>query len=415
MGVDSPQRITEVCDVQTTAEKLAALRGAIEVSHGDEVVEIGSSRIPVVPYISLPQTDEFGEKITPIQYFDYLASIIDSPDDVFILINEPILKWDQDRTGLDQLVTPEHTFVTGGGDCDNISWAAKVLLDRLGCKKGFDYHARVIAAPSIHHAATVYTDESGQLCSIDQVDHKKGVGDAVSISRIFQDGSDSIPPDYFEVTLYSPNVQVRRQVNPANLNYLTDNMEVVVYKIEQDVFDPKKMLPPDWVNYNEVRALFRDGGYIRYLKGVLYQRDFPDGIVEHYRNDGSVEQRSFPDDSIIWLNPQRKMYQKKFPNGDVVLFDPLTGFKKQIVYATVQSDGTKGLIYFPNIEVERIQVRIFDETNSIKEEYYWEDGVTLRQRTYRSKEENYNIVFYDKSGHPIQARTWDGKQVELTQ
>lgn len=384
----NPESHFEHCEAsETPQEKLLALKQSIEAETSSEGVEIGVQRIRVIPYQNLPITEK-GERISPKEYFDYLVTLIETPEDIVALVNMPIVEWKPDSSEKDRLEHGQNTLANGGGDCDNISWLAKELLDQLSCKKGHDYKAKVVGMPDTNHAITIYKDLEGNLCSIDQWDHKKNIGNIFQGSTHFEGKDQS---GIFGIELFSPDIQVRRSLDPKTLQANNIRMEVMAYLPNFENFTPEKKLPKDWTEHGQCDVLFSDGSYVRYISGKLRQKDLPNGEIHAYGSAGGL-------------------IQIDRANGDVEQYNEKTGFLTQKTFASPQKDGTIGLLYYEGEGNETIQMRVFEEKNEKEKEYYWPNG-KVKQENYRNRSAEYKIVFYDETGERLGAKTWEGKDV----
>lgn len=401
-------------------------------------------------------------------YLEYLSQEVQTPMDVWSVINPPVLRWDKGiLPSADPLFSAETTLALGSGDCDNISWVAKVLLDKLGQRNGIDYHARLIISGVVTHGATVYTNEAGQLCSIDQGYHHENVQNLREASSIFEEKQTIGELQFAEGTVFSHEVCLQKSLD---LEGKVDKKTMVAKTAHKDAskFDPEKELPTEWKEYEMCQVFFLDNSCWSYQKGQmcqinhpdgsieiidpssgkltqkdqadgtqevldrdsgklvekdypdgsaeffdlttgkLSQKDYPDGSKEFFDpSTGKLEEKDYPDGNLEFFAPASgQLYQKNHPDGSKEYFDPSTGKLSQKDYPDGSKEGF-------NMETGKRTSYFYPENSKILADDFQADGITIRAREYRSAttETPYRMLFCSEKGVPFQIEQWDGKQI----
>jgi hypothetical protein len=317
-------------------------------------IKVGKNEIPVVPY---PYLKALGvEEIpSPEQYFDFLASTVQTPQDIHRLIAPPfgefqlfggkVVPRSEDidpKTGrlykMDQMEDEFSTIAKGGGECAELSWVAKRMFDILGQRNGHDYKARVIA--SLTHGVCVYQDKDGSWNGIDQSHHYRNVQNLYSTSQKFNTGE-----KLSEVELLPKNnrVRVSREIEPSTHEDKFSRMRVKVYQNYpgDDAFDSKDYLPDGWENYDDADILFQDGNVVWFQKGVKQRTQRMDGSTEHYDpNSGNVFYKKYRDGKMEWYSRTKPghLVQSVYPDGTINRYDTEV---RGLLVSTEYPDGTK--------------------------------------------------------------------------
>jgi hypothetical protein len=124
---------------------------------------IGRPSIKMAPY------SKVADLASPGEYLSFLFDTIDTPEDAAELANHDFVSFDGSGSSL---FAPNASEVIrrGKGDCDDWSVLTSTALERLGERKGKDYHPMILAEfprGSDGHAVTIFEDGS-KLYSIDQ-------------------------------------------------------------------------------------------------------------------------------------------------------------------------------------------------------------------------------------------------------
>lgn len=347
---------------QTQKDKLAAIQNEITRNtsllnrQGIKTETFGEKNIPLPAYKKIPN------HLTPKEYFRHLTSLIDSPKDIRKAINKPICEWKQDDPKSDKLNNAEDVLAKGGDDCDNLSWLAKRLFDKLGCKNGHDYKARVIGK-SIH-AVCIFEDQDGKLYILDQ---KAGIKRYTNLKKasIFFESEEEQP---FELQL-NENKNARLNIYiDENLNDKHTKLVAQIYdKYDGKNFKVEKYLPEDWDKYQNLELQFQNKFTLFYEKGKLTQKTLPNGTKQLYTK-GQITEKVYP-------NKERDEYH-------------------------YDKDG-------------KLTQKVYAKSNSIKYENYHPDGKTVKDRTFKKWDKNedesiYETIWYNKKGEPTDAKNWDG-------
>jgi outer membrane lipoprotein-sorting protein len=273
---------------------------------GIPIIRVGVNKIPIAPFNQY--------SFTPEEYFKYIGTIIDTPEDVRTLINKPFLKY-LENTNL-QVKDETITLKDGGGDCDDLSWVAKKFLDILGCKNGFDYQAKVISMKKAHHAVCVFKDKDGKFYSIEQSAIVKGFTTISGASERFSKtyGTDNIE----EISLYK-GTTLRTQVDPETLevNYKRLVAIPVTNDISTSTID--NLLPGNWKKHEVTQINLTNGDGLIFKFGILYEHFSSDGKVTFYNDKGQVNQVRDRQGIIEIFDNKGKLIQINEPSGNIIL------------------------------------------------------------------------------------------------
>lgn len=357
---------------------------------GMPIAYLGKAQEAVSPYEGLK------DKMTAEEYFKYLCQLIDSPEDIYKIINEPFMKWKPDRAEdeiPDQLNEADVTIANGGGDCDNLSLVAKKLFEALSCKTGFDYKARIIGLGE--HAVCVYTDKDGKMYSIDQHRTVEPFTDIYEASEEFpKRESGDVPREVFLEN--NGGMQLMISQDPDSLEKTYDFIHVRFKSAYNKKFDFQKLLPKDWKKYVSTQVYFGKNEVIFYDYGVLRQQNFADGIHVKYKGP-DYYQKVYPGgDLLSEFFTNEKLSQRNFRDGKSEIYDAQTGGIKQINWPN------------GNIEVfkkGKLYSKDFPEGNDVHSEFYDENGLVI-QRNFRNKKLPHKVEWY-KNNQVIQTKNWD--------
>lgn len=241
---------------------------------------VGKNEIPVARF------DRYN--VTPEEYLAELIRVIDSPEDVRLLISKPYMEYGSRKEN----ALPQNEFETiqsQYSDCDERSWLAKVMLDGLGKKNGHNYKARVIGMGT--HAVCIFQDKDNKYYSINQGAKIKEFKDISEASEIFS-----------EILYKDPNValhEVRHHKEghmliPLDKKTLEPTYTTLGIAGATNDKDLAKILPKDWKQYETVVVKFKDGSLKLYKKGVFTLQ-------------------KLPDDSAV--DPINGVIMRKLPNG----------------------------------------------------------------------------------------------------
>ena len=248
---------------------------------GRPILELGKNKTPAAPY------EELKGRLNTEEYFRYISAMVDSPEDIRKVINEPFMQWKKDKEN--RIYPAFQTLANAGGDCENLSFVAKRLFKDLGCRNGHNYDPRIIAVG--HHAVCVYMDKDGKLYSLDQTASIKSFVSIYDASSIFAD----------EVSNSKEEVRVSEEFLSADGKSRLDlslddktlkfNDEPLTLEIWDLEYDPKKFLldaylPEGWKKYSEAQIYFKGKkDIVFYRKGRLFQEWLGDGTKTQYSPD----------------------------------------------------------------------------------------------------------------------------------
>jgi len=357
--------------------KFADLQEVVEqnlktlVAVGVPIVRIGSKEIPLAPF------DKY--KFTPEEYFKYVGSLIDTPEDVRTLTNKPFMEWKKqpNETSRDEFTI----FANRGGDCDELSWVAKKLLDQLGCKNNHNYKARVIAVEK--HAICIFEDTDGKTYVIEQTDPIKEFTDLKKASAIFKNYIESgVTPNPMEAEIKG-NVELQFSLDSVTLKRTYRLLGVIgLAKID----DLKKYVPKDWTNFETTEVHLVDDSVTFYKKGILTETRLadethifyrengkpkkivnPDGTEKIFVDDGTVQENSADKSNIVrrWFDQEGNLTQDETTDG---LFRT---YEHGIVIQTIDSSGKTTLFENGTIVQENFpdgSVKIYDEKGNLIQE-----------------------------------------------
>lgn len=402
-------------------EKLSVLTRAIEERVGEltavealakQSVRIGSKEIPIFPYKYFERR-EGGFQFTKQEYFAYVSSLTETPSDVVALINEPFMSWTERGDKFDPLLDPPEILGGGGGDCDNISWTAKTLLDTLGCRNGHDYKARVIGFGA--HALCIYHNEDGQWWAIDQWDHHPIDLQNIRTASSMFSGPDS---SLREISLQRPGLAHHVYIDLHTLEPDHTRLDAVVNGPFNASLAPADVFPEDWKTYEKTQIFFRDGSIMVYLKGYLYEVLLPPSAdskapaAQFYNQAGLLIGQKLGDGTQEHFSETGVLIQRDFPSPNpisVLLYhdDGVTPLQCEYRDGTIEDFSETGTLIYQR----------FPSPNPIEILFYRDDGKTPRQCNYRESVDKtkypYQIVFYAEDGTTIvQTKDWEGK-VEL--
>ncbi|MFA5854958.1 MAG: hypothetical protein WC846_01535 [Candidatus Gracilibacteria bacterium] len=308
---------SEKCRIsEKTRADLENLKEKVQSSMGPSETSLYINGYPVLSYEAL-ESEPAESGISPKKYLESIESIIQTPDDVFAVMNpkNKIVEWKRsEKDKLDLLMDAGVTLASGGYDCDNMAWLAKTLLDSLGCKNGYDYKARVIGSSAEKHAVCIYTNQDGEMCSIDQFDHHKNIKTICQASNLFKCN------EFLEVYLYEKNgIKSQIKVVPINKD-LKETAEtelvVLVHNKYIEGFNPNNILPSGWGRYSVVQIDFVEGDTsLLYKNGKMDQRSFKDGSMEFFDIEGKLTQKTYPASSDIEVelyDDNRRVVQRNF-------------------------------------------------------------------------------------------------------
>ncbi len=352
-------------DIEKRVEELTAVEALAQQS-----VRIGSKEIPVFPYKYF-ELREGGFQFTKKEYFAYVSFLIETPQDVVALINEPFMRWKEQSDEFNPLFDPPEVLGGGGADCDNISWTAKTLLDTLGCRDGHDYKARVIGMGT--HAVCLYQNEQGEWWAIDQWDHHP-----VDLHNIRTASPMFLGPDssLLEVFLRRPGLVHYVYLDLHTLESNHTHLNAALNAPYTPNVAPSDIFPEDWKTYEKAQISFQDGAAMIYMNGHLYQTDLPPSTDPHAP-------------AVQFHNEAEIVIQQNLQDG------------------TRENFTETGILLHQK----------FPSPNPIEILFYHEDGVTPSQCRYREGIDKthypYRDVWYAADGTTvIQTRDWEDK-VEL--
>ena len=303
----------------------------------EDASTIQDGEIPVVPYLQLvpsgimhlPDTDEF---------LHFLGALIETPEDIHNIIAPPFSEW-QDYGGkidpyenaggrFPQLESSEVTLAKGGGSCTELSWLAKELFEILSCKTGVDYDARVIGVGT--HAVCVYTDENGDLNSLDQGDHYQNVEDGYSASDLFEQDK-----PMKELELHEGISQLLYDLDPETMKNNYKRIQIDIYEdYTDDFFDPSKYAP-EYAQYRKANFYFQDGNRAFFQNGQLVHTIHKNG--EKFWYDGTKQLTHMKDKSgSMHYYKNGRLIQVKRPGKVETNYDPITGIKTDTSYRDVK-------------------------------------------------------------------------------
>jgi len=392
------------------------------------------------------------------EYYRYISSNIENVDDIMAVLNGFITYYEDPQN---RVHPAEVTLAAGFGDCDNYAWLAKKLLDDLGCRKNFNFNARVIGLGD--HAVCIYTERNGDTYSIDQ--HKRikttSIYEASPLFEPFKDPSNEIE----ETVLYGKDVEARITLDQTMKNNY-ERILFMLYKMDfSRDFSPRDALPEDWNKYKITQVNFKDESGIIYKNGKLFsifdksknerdvfdedgdlkQRDFSDGKwATFYKGTGKIRQINYPEKSEIknevftmngtilqktykdgsfevFYENTDKIYQKNYASGDVAVevFDlqgKLTqrNFRNGIREAYNPETGKVATRYLTNGTSEVydpksgvLLTRYFDN-GDVEDESYSGEGRVM-ERGFRKNKKGNKREWYDKNGKLIQIKNFEGK------
>ncbi len=340
-------------------------------------VLIGKAKTPVLPF------KEVQSIVTAEEYFRYLSLLVDSPQDASLLINTPFQKWKEPHS-----VTrpPEQVLQDAGGDCDELSWFAKRILDAVGCKNGFNLKAKVIGLNN--HAVCIFTDEKDKKYSIDQWEMKE-IHHISEASEEFRKPSDPSSPknQFIQVKQYSAEATLLKiEIDSERLIPTRDRMIALLsrdrVRMEKVIeFDPTPYLPASWKGYG-ILELHSGENTLFYQSGQLYQVNrAKDQIIEYFK-DKKIIQRSFAHGDVE---------TESFENGDLV--------------ERVYRKDSKAEFSFDVLKNGVLVQRTF--SNGTVELYNPKSG-KLEQKTFPENQGDIKALFFDDLGRAIQINRRDG-------
>lgn len=318
----------------------------------NDVTLLGENNVAVKAYKAL------SGKITLEEYFKYLVSLIDRPRDIWKIINKPLLTYVKDSDDKDILRAPEEVLAKGCGDCDNISWLAKTLLDSLGCKNGHDYEARVIAWGN--HAVCLFKDEDGKKYVMDQGQ----LITAFEKTPLFTVKNNDHP----EEIILHPKKHSKwiYSLDDKTLEKNGEYMTILVYEdLQGDNFDMEKYIPEDWKSVKQTNFVFINGITVIYQGGRKIGKIAPNRVQTiYYENSLLVHRKQYPKGGKIELEVferNGKLKQRTYSNGNV--------------------------------------------------EFYYEDGKTVQQIHYGKKDTftPFEMKFFDQNGKLTHVKLWGGE------
>lgn len=386
---------------------LHEVENTIEAEYAGAVVRI--SGVPIVPYnhflVAYEEDPEFGLQVTPQQYFDYVASAVQTPEDVYQVLDE-LIEWQptdlHGSTGkVDLVLSPEITLSRGGGDCNNNAWLARELLKIASCKTGKEYSPRSIASGT--HSICIYTDWNGSLCAINRNEHVQGFESIYDASTEFKEGAE------ISEEFQSGNIRYEVTLDSETLLDTKEKLYVDVfhkYKEELTANDIASNLPTDWELYKKTIIRFLDGGHLLYEKGKIQQRTLPNEDIVFYDEQERIVQKNF-------FNGLRKEYydpetgvlqQRDNSDGSVEFFDADTGNLKE----KRDKDGASD---FFDLTTGKLQQKNYPQSSPIEADVYYPDGETLKQRHFKSSETSeHEAEWYTEQGKLRTIQYWDGVQ-----
>jgi len=383
----------------TTAKLKEEMESSMEEIEG---VNLGNKYIQLPPYKDLPKNEDGRPVLSPEEYFKYINSLVKDSRDVATLVNEPFVKWTDDSSINDRLFPAYATIARGGGDCDNISWAAKELLDGLSCRSGHDYKARVIGCDDAEHAVTIYTGTDGRIAVIEQSSHFYMGKDIYSASPFFEKFREKAS-SFIEEESLGLQGRVEYSIDTTTLERDKKEMSVIFGHKYSSSFDAKKDLPATWDLHQKMHVSFDDKTQLFYVQGKMTQKT-SDKTIEFYDDNGLRTEVKYLDSSNPIdsenLYPETGAVQTRhFKNGTREVYDP-NGILLQ------KQSSYKNEFYNPDGHL--IQIDYLEASDVIDSDKFYPGTDVLRERDFKPGQDR-TTEFYNEQGILTQIDYSDGR------
>lgn len=238
---------------------------------------LGKKKQVVVRYKGGTGLDEI---LTPKEYYDYVSSLVETPEDVRrILIG--LVEYEEDPSNT--LFTSLHVLTEGVGDCDNQSNLAKSLFIDMGKRSPdkHDYNPRIISMKEVGHAVCVFTGRDGKLYSLSQekeIITFEDFADACDRFKKFKGKEYHLR----EILTWKHDSRLITDLDPKTLRPDGTRFSITFYGKEDLKNFDTGLLPKGWEKARKTQVEVRGVGFLIFNKGKLVYKRYDSGVEESH-------------------------------------------------------------------------------------------------------------------------------------